>query len=187
MYPLSCSISLLYNAGYKLAVRICRALLYQLMSHKIVRHMTTDSAEATERFAEAIGKRLRGGEVIELASDLGGGKTTFVRGLARGMGSGDRVASPTFTISREYRAGKLTLHHFDFYRLHEAGIVAAELAEVAHAPYTVVVVEWGDIVRDVLPERKITIHNKATGEEARHLTLAYPESLSYVFPKEVKC
>lgn len=63
----------------------------------------TDSASATETLGEAMGKRLRGSEVIELVSDLGGGKTTFVRGLARGLGSTDKVSSPTFTISQVYK------------------------------------------------------------------------------------
>lgn len=167
-----------------LAVTIFGALLLQMMNREIVQQRTTANAADTEAFAEEIGKRVRGGEVIELVSDLGGGKTTFVRGLARGMGSTNRVASPTFTISQEYKAGKFTLHHFDFYRLHEAGIVAAELAEVTDDPNAVVVVEWGDIVRDVLPAEKITIHIKATGEDTRHLTVVYPQSLAYVIPEE---
>jgi len=79
--------------------------------------ITSESPEATEQLAEAIGRRLTGGEVIELVSDLGGGKTTFVRGLARGLGSADVVSSPTFTVSKVYKADKLELHHFDFYRL----------------------------------------------------------------------
>lgn len=155
-----------------------------MMNQEIVKQLTTASAADTEAFAAAMGKRLRGGEVIELVSDLGGGKTTFVRGLARGLGSTDRVASPTFTISQEYKAGKFTIYHFDFYRLHEAGIVAAELAEVANDPQAVVVVEWGDIVRDVLPPEKITIHIKATAEDTRHMTLVYPKSLAYAIPEE---
>src|SRR5262249_35297728 len=121
------------------------------MSEKTTITLRTASAEATEKLGEQIGKRLRGGEVIELVSDLGGGKTTFVRGLARGFGSTAHVSSPTFTISHEYKAGRRTLYHYDFYRLTEAGIMADELAEAAHDPDAVVVVEWGDIVADVLP------------------------------------
>ena len=62
--------------------------------------ITSTSIEDTERIAALLGSNLRGGELIELASDLGGGKTTFTRGLVRGGGSDDSVASPTFTISR---------------------------------------------------------------------------------------
>jgi len=142
--------------------------------------ITTKSATETESLGEAIGTRLRGGETIELVSDLGGGKTTFVRGLARGLGSSDRVSSPTFTISHEYKAGSRTLYHFDFYRLHEAGVVADELAEVAYDPKASVVVEWGDIVSDVLSASRLTIIIKAIAEDSRTLTLTYPPALDYL-------
>lgn len=145
----------------------------------------TTSPEVTEHLAVAIGKRLKGGEVIELVSDLGGGKTAFVRGLAQGMGSHDHVASPTFTISREYRSDRLTLYHFDFYRLQEPGIMTAELAEIVSDPKAVIAVEWSDIVRHVLPEKRVTIKLTLTGEKSRRLAFTYPPELSYVIPKEV--
>lgn len=118
--------------------------------------------------------------MIELVSDLGGGKTTFTRGLARGAGSTDRVGSPSFTISRQYQAPKFTIAHFDFYRLNEAGIVADELAEIVHDPQTVVVVEWGEIVHDVLPKDRLTIRFRLTGEGTREITFEYPDKLSYL-------
>lgn len=150
------------------------------MSHRKQREITTSSADATERLGESIGTRLKGGEVIELVSDLGGGKTTFVRGLARGLGSGDRVSSPTFTISQEYKAGDKVLVHFDFYRLEEPGLMADELAESISDPGTVVVVEWGDIVANVLPADRMTITIQATNADTRKLTVAYPETLAYL-------
>jgi len=143
------------------------------------RTSSTDS-EDTETLGAQIGSRLRGGEVIELVSDLGGGKTTLVRGLARGAGSSDHVASPTFTISREYRTSSLTLHHFDFYRLHEAGIMADELHELLHDPHAVVLVEWSDVVQHVLPAKRLTIRISHTGDEERHVTLSYPKELEYL-------
>lgn len=123
---------------------------------------------------------MRGGEVIELVSDLGGGKTTFTRGLVRGTGSTDRVGSPTFTLSREYKAPKFTIVHFDFYRLAEAGIVANELAEFAGDPAYVVVVEWGEVVQDVLPLDRLTVNLALTQEENRLLTFTLPRRLSYL-------
>lgn len=130
-----------------------------------------------------LGAKLRGGEVIVLVSDLGGGKTAFVRGLAKGMGSTDHVASPTFTISREYKADKLTLYHFDFYRLHEPGVVAAELEEFVHDPAAVVAIEWGSIVEEVLPRDKLVIHIERTGEASRNFTLKCSEKLAYLLPE----
>jgi len=123
---------------------------------------------------------LRGGEVIELISDLGGGKTTFVRGLARGIGSTDKVASPSFTISRIYQAGDTQLHHFDFYRLHEPGVVAHELAEIIHDTNSIVVIEWADIVQGVLPPARLTVQIRTTGDMTRTLKFNYPKSLSYI-------
>lgn len=140
---------------------------------------STDSAN-TERFGESIGNNLRGGEVIELVSDLGGGKTTLTRGLARGAGSTDAVASPTFTISREYKAAGFTIVHFDFYRLAEAGLVADELAEYAGDAAYVVVVEWGDIVQDVLPHERLRVDIRMTSEDERELVCTYPASLDYL-------
>jgi tRNA threonylcarbamoyladenosine biosynthesis protein TsaE len=142
------------------------------------------NAEATESFGAQIGAHLRGGEVIELVSDLGGGKTTFTRGLARGADSVDHVASPTFTISREYAAEKFTIHHFDFYRLREAGVVADELHELVGDPRAVVVVEWSDIVQHVLPADHLKIDIAHSGEEERELTVSYPDNLAYLLEEK---
>jgi|SRR5882757_6815417 len=141
------------------------------------------SSENSERLGAALGMRCKGGEVIELISDLGGGKTTFVRGLAKGMGSPDKVASPSFTILREYKAGDRTLYHFDFYRLKDPGLVANELAEVVGDPKAVVAVEWADIVEDVLPIDKLTISIKSMGDTERNITLRYPKKLAYLIPE----
>lgn len=145
-----------------------------------IAEIITNSAEQTEQIAEQIGKRLRGGEVLELVSDLGGGKTTFVRGLAKGLGSSDHVSSPTFKISNIYKAGSLELHHFDFYRLGEAGIVADEFAEIIEQPNIIAVVEWGAVVSDVLPAERITITFKLRGETTRQLIISFPNKLSYL-------
>lgn len=142
------------------------------------------SLDATARLAEAVGRNLRGGEVIELVSDVGGGKTTFVRGLAKGMGSVDKVASPSFTISREYVADDKTLYHFDFYRLSDPGLVANELAEVVGDQHAVIAVEWADVVGGILPAERLQIHIKSTGETEREFTFTYPEKLAYLIPRE---
>ena len=127
-----------------------------------------------------IGRKLRGGEVIELASDLGGGKTAFVRGLAKGMGSSAQVHSPSFTLSNQYEAGELTLYHFDFYRLQEPGIMRGELAEVLEDPKAVVAVEWAGIVDSVLPPGRLTIRIKPTSETGRQFNFSCPDSLLYL-------
>jgi tRNA threonylcarbamoyladenosine biosynthesis protein TsaE len=149
------------------------------MATKVI---TTNSAEETKLLGRKIGARLKGGEIIELTSDLGGGKTTFVKGLADGFGSDDPVTSPTFTISNVYtRPDNLQIHHFDFYRLDSAGVIANELAEAVGDGRTVVVVEWGGIIHDVLPENRVLVTITATGDTKRQLEFTYPQSLEYLF------
>lgn len=177
-------MSSLYTGAYACDGHYC-TLLWRDMASRQTKFVTTHGAEATEVLGAAFGARLRGGEVIELTSDLGGGKTTFVRGLARGLGSRDHVASPTFTISRQYRVGDKLLLHFDFYRLSEPGIMADELAEAIGDPKAVVIVEWGDVVQSVLPHKRITIEITVQGEQERLLAVHYPQSLSYAIPKGV--
>jgi tRNA threonylcarbamoyladenosine biosynthesis protein TsaE len=137
---------------------------------------SSTNSDDTERLGELLGKRLQGGEVIELRSDLGGGKTTFVRGLARGAGSPDRVGSPTFTLSRVYKTKTFDIRHFDFYRLEEPGILADQLAE-AIGDNSVVIVEWAGIVNDVLPAGRLSIELEpvAQSPDERKIIVTYPE------------
>ncbi len=130
--------------------------------------------------AETIGKNLKGGECIQLSSDVGGGKTTFTRGLTKGAGSDDHVSSPTFTISKVYRAEKFTIVHFDFYRLEEAGLIAHELEEAGEDPTNVIVVEWSEIVEHVLPEELLRIEIKSLNEQQREITFISPTPLAYL-------
>jgi tRNA threonylcarbamoyladenosine biosynthesis protein TsaE len=148
------------------------------MTEKIT--IQTASATDTEQLGEDIGRKLRGGEVIELISDLGGGKTTFVRGLAIGAGSTDHVASPTFTVSKVYIAPKFDIHHFDFYRLAEAGLMEYELHDLLADPKIVVVVEWGGVVQHVLPDKRLTIEINQTENDARDFYMTCDPSLGYL-------
>ena len=146
--------------------------------------VATTSIEATQALAEALGRALRGGEVIELISDVGGGKTAFTKGLARGLQIGEVVQSPTFTISRLYQARDgLELHHFDFYRLQEPGVMAAELAESIAQSNVIVVTEWGDIVHDVLPQQHLRITIASPGAESNRLfSFAVPADYDHLLP-----
>ena len=134
--------------------------------------------QETRHLGEKLGQRLKGGEVIELVGDVGAGKTTFVKGLAIGLGIDEDVQSPSFTISRVYEARDgLQLAHYDFYRLNDAGIMADELAETTEDPETITVIEWADIVEGVLPAGRLRINFASPSETARMLTLDGNESL----------
>ena len=145
----------------------------------------TTAVDQTQKFARLVGTRLKGGEVFELRSDIGGGKTVFVRGLVDGFGSLDPVASPSFTINLVYsRKDGKTFHHFDFYRLDDPGIMARELEEAVNAKDSVTAVEWSDSVKDVLPNKRVTIEITAINENTRHITCHYPDDLAYLFLKK---
>lgn len=135
-----------------------------------------------------IGSLLEGGEVIECQSDLGGGKTTLVSGIAEGFGSLDPVSSPSFTICNTYkRADSKQLQHFDFYRLNEPGIMKDEISEVAGDLDSVVVVEWGDSVRDVLPEDRVQISITSVSENERLISVKVSDKkLSARLEKKIK-
>lgn len=136
-----------------------------------------NSIEQTQAFASAVGSRLSGGEVFELVGDVGAGKTTFAKGIGEGLGVTDDVQSPSFTLSRVYDArDSLQLHHYDFYRLGDAGILAYELAESISDKHVVTVVEWAETVADVLPSHTcvLTFSADASSESRRIITVDNP-------------
>lgn len=119
--------------------------------------VTTKSAAETERIGALLGQNLERGMVVVLTGELGAGKTAFARGVARGLGVRDPVTSPTFTLIQEY-TGRLPLYHFDVYRLQEPG----ELADLGYDEYLegdgVCLIEWGDLVRELLPPTYLEVH-----------------------------
>lgn len=123
-------------------------------------------------FGQTIGALLHGGEVIELVGDVGAGKTTLAKGIATGLGVDEDVQSPSFTINRVYdMPSGLRLSHYDFYRLREPGIMAAELNETLHDPQGVTIIEWAEIASGVLPDDRLTIHITSPGELTRRVEL----------------
>lgn len=143
---------------------------------------TCKTSDETKALAEVIGRAVQGGDVFAFHSDLGGGKTTFVKGLAKGMGSTDTIQSPTFTISQIHKAERgLELHHFDFYRIsNDPGIVRAELAETLTQPNAVTCIEWGDSVHDVIPDRRIDVKLTTPHEEDRVISFTIPEAAEHI-------
>ncbi len=146
---------------------------------------TTHTPTETEKLGYKIGKTLQGSEIIELISDIGGGKTTLVRGIVSGAGSQDAVASPTFTISKTYKANRLTLVHFDFYRLQDPGIISNELEEYLQEKDTAVLIEWPKIINDFLPQKKLRISIEAIDENVRKFHFECPKQLEYIIKELV--
>ena len=130
----------------------------------------TNSPEETEALGEKLAQQLKPGTVIAFTGDLGAGKTAFTRGLARGLGSSDRVTSPTYTIVNEYLGGKMPLFHFDMYRLGSSD----ELFDIGWEDYLqrggICAVEWSENVSDAMTGALFVTIEK-TGEDSRRITI----------------
>ena len=136
---------------------------------------------AMHQLGVRFGKSLKGGEVIELIGDVGAGKTTLVKGIADGLGITDDVQSPSFTINRNYQSpGGLTLCHYDFYRLNDAGIMSMEIAEAVSDPQNITIIEWGASVHGALPSSRITININYLPDTGRDISISTPDGLDHL-------
>ena len=130
----------------------------------------TNSPAQTEEIGVRLGQVIKPGTVIAYTGDLGAGKTAFTRGLARGLGSSQRVTSPTYTIVNEYLSGRLPLFHFDMYRLSSS----EDLWDIGWEDYLlrggVCAVEWSENVADAL-EDPVQIRIEKLGENIRKITI----------------
>lgn len=131
----------------------------------------TNSAEETRTLGEKLASGLKPGDVVLLNGELGAGKSELARGIARGLGVTETVASPSFTILNVYESGRYPLYHFDWYRLESA----EELYELGMDEYLggdgIAVVEWAERCPEAVPEKHIQINITATGEEQREFRM----------------
>lgn len=128
----------------------------------------TRSPEDTEKIAESLASLLSAGDVLTLEGELGTGKTTFTKGLAKGLGIKRNINSPTFTIVKQYK-GRVPLYHMDVYRLENSD------EDIGFSEYFygdgVSVVEWAKFIEDFLPEERLEITIFHLDEETRKLEL----------------
>jgi tRNA threonylcarbamoyladenosine biosynthesis protein TsaE len=139
----------------------------------------TASSKETEQLGSLLAEHLGPGSIISLNGDLGAGKTTLVRGMARQLGCIGQIASPTFTLLREHPAlpGGLPLFHFDAYRLTSADDFLALGLDEYFDGRGVCVIEWGDRIRDGLPERTIRVvltQPSIESDQFRQVSLTWP-------------
>lgn len=141
----------------------------------------TNSPEETFEIGRRIGRLAKPGEIYCLDGDLGVGKTVFTQGVASGLDIDEPVNSPTFTIVQEYDDGRVPFYHFDVYRIGDV----EEMEEIGYEEYFfgagVCLIEWADLIREILPKdiihisiekdleqgfdyRKITIENYSAGQ-----------------------
>lgn len=130
------------------------------------------SMEMTIEEGERFVRGLKSGDIVVLSGELGSGKTTFTKGMAKGLGIKDwaKVCSPTFVIMNSYR-GEKVLYHFDFYRLNSP----SEIKETGFYEFVnmdgITVVEWGEKFKQVFPEKTIWVHFKYIDENQRLITI----------------
>ncbi len=133
--------------------------------------LETETAEETREVGEALSALLAPRDTLILTGDLGAGKTTLVQGIGRGLGVEEHVASPTFTLVREY-AGRVDVAHVDVYRLERIQDVVDLGLDELGGPDRVLVVEWGDAVRELLSHDRLRVELRTTGDdERRHIAL----------------
>ena len=122
-----------------------------------MRKLILKNEDETRAFGLDLGASLRKGDIVALIGDLGTGKTALTKYIAEGLGIQEVITSPTFTIVQEYRQGRLPLYHFDVYRIGDP----EEMYELGYEEYFygdgVCVIEWADLIEELLPEYTKTI------------------------------
>ncbi len=143
--------------------------------------LITKSAEETKELAREFARSIReelapskGATVIALSGTLGGGKTTFAQGFSEGLGVKEKVKSPTFVLMQEYPLAGETFtrfYHLDCYRLKKAAEAKTiGLPEILRDPRNLVLIEWAEQVKTLLPKKKITVKFFHVGENSRKIS-----------------
>ena len=131
----------------------------------------THSPSETIAAAEKLGSLLKAGDIIAYKGGRGAGKTTFTRGLSKGLGLGDNVTSPTFALVNEYRGGRMTLYHFDMYRINSE----EDLESTGFYDYpfeeNCAAIEWSENISGFLPKDTIYITINTLSENEREIII----------------
>jgi tRNA threonylcarbamoyladenosine biosynthesis protein TsaE len=134
----------------------------------------TSSPEETIAFAKKLAQGFKPGSVLCLHGDLGSGKTTFIKGIAEGLGlkHPEQVKSPTFVLMHVYRA-RIPLYHFDCYRLDSVDELAnIGVADFANDPHAISCIEWAEKAKDLIPPHAIRIRLEILDAAKRRITLS---------------
>ena len=135
------------------------------MQYKI----TTYSEDDTIELAQNIESEKFPNMVICLIGDLGSGKTVFAKAFAKALGINDNITSPTFNIIKEYDGGEMKMFHMDVYRLSD---IKQDLGiEEYFTKRGVCIIEWADLIEDILPKNRLDIKFKMVDENTRQLVI----------------
>lgn len=134
--------------------------------------INTQNLKETQDFASNLAKNLKGGDILCLYGNLGSGKTSFVQGLAKGLGIEGRIISPTFIIARQYEMGDLNFYHIDLYRtqsMHD--LLSIGMDEILENKNNIVAIEWSEKLLDLLPKKRIDLKFEYIGKEKRKIII----------------
>ncbi len=141
----------------------------------IITQNDKETQEVAEAFARELSDETSVCNVVSLEGELGAGKTTFMKGFARGLGIKQSITSPTFIIFRAFDLKKNVfkrLYHFDLYRLksyEDLGVLGFK--EIIADPQNLVLIEWGDMIFEHLPQNTVRIMFKGVSEHVREITI----------------
>jgi len=134
--------------------------------------ITTNSREETTVLAECFSRTLKGGDFLAFYGNLGSGKTTFIQGLAKGLGIQRRIISPTFIIVRHYGMNEGNFYHIDLYRTESKhDLLSVGLDEIIQDPNNIVALEWAEKLGEMLPKQRVDIHMEYLDENKREITI----------------
>ena len=144
------------------------------MSEEII---ITNNKEATVALAQNFAKTLKGGDFLAFYGDLGAGKTTFIQGLAKGLGIEKRIISPTFIIMRHYALKFKNFYHVDLYRTQSKhDLLGIGLDQIIQDKNNIVALEWAEKMGEMLPKNRIDIHLEYLGDDQRKIVIKKYES-----------
>jgi len=149
--------------------------------------LIVNTVEETFKIGELIGALVNSGDIICLIGDLGTGKTHLTKGIAKGLGIEDHVTSPTFTIVNEY-TGRLTLYHFDVYRVNDPEEIEAIGFDEYIFSDAVSIIEWANYIEELIPTNNLTItieKHPEFGDNFRKINIQYSDK-RYDYIKEIK-
>ena len=145
------------------------------MKQKYLTYSATQTKDIGKRISQKILKS-KDAVVVSLEGDLGSGKTTFVQGLAMGLGIKHRILSPTFVLMKKYKIPntKKQFYHIDCYRIKKApDLSALSLEKLFLNPQNIIVIEWAERIEKILPKNTITFEFKFINEKQREITTEY--------------
>lgn len=132
----------------------------------------TKSAKETKDLGKSYAKKIKSGDFLAFYGNLGGGKTTFIQGLAEGLNITRRIISPTFIIVRHYNLEKGSFYHIDLYRTQtKHDLLSVGLDEIIDNNENIVAVEWSDKLGDLKPEKRTEFHFEYLNEKERKIQI----------------